>query len=86
MFEKDTDLLVLFQGSHFSGLTKFHDISMILIHFQVFFSLFLKCDFLVVFNINLQIYQVSFEPKITHFLLKNNLKLYTRASKSGSQG
>ena len=36
------------QGSHFFGLTKFHDISMIfpgfLVNFQVFFPLFLKYD------------------------------------------
>ena len=59
------------QGSHFFGLTKFHDNSMI---FQVFFSkfpgifsLFLKYDFQVVLNINMQTYWVSFEQKITHF-------------------
>ena len=65
-----------------------------LVNFQVFFLLFLKYDFQVVFNINLQTYQVSFEPKITHFqvysswefFLENNLKLYTVASKSRSQG
>ena len=46
------------QGSHFFGLTKFHNISMI---FQVFFSklpgifsLFLKYDFQVALNINRQ--------------------------------
>ena len=48
------------QGSHFFGLTKFHDISMIfpgfLLNFQVFFSLFLKYDFQVVLNINMQTY------------------------------
>ena len=48
------------QGSHFFGLTKFHDISMIfpvfLVNFQVFFSLFLKHDFQVVLNINMQTY------------------------------
>ena len=52
------------QGSHFFGLTKFHDISMIfpvfLVNFQVFFSLFLKHDFQVVLNINMQTYWVSF--------------------------
>ena len=46
------------QGSHFFGLTKFHDISMIfsgfLVNFQVFFSLFFKYDFQVVLNINMQ--------------------------------
>ena len=46
------------RGSHFFGLTKFHDISMIfpgfLVNFQVFFSLFLKYDFQVVWNINMQ--------------------------------
>ena len=54
----------LVQGSHFFGLKKFHDISMIfpgfLVNFQVFFSLFLKYDFQVVLNINMQTYQVSF--------------------------
>ena len=51
--------MVLFrtQGSHFFGLTKFHDISMIfpgfLVNFQVLFSLFLKYDFQVVLNINI---------------------------------
>ena len=48
------------QGSHFFGLTKFRDISMIfpgfLVNFQVFFSLFLKYDFQVVLNINMQTY------------------------------
>ena len=48
------------QGSHFFGLTKFHDISMIfpgfLVNFQVFFKLFLKYDFQVVMNINMQTY------------------------------
>ena len=48
------------QGSHFFGLTKFHDISMIfpgfLVNFQVLFSLFLKYDFQVVLNINMQTY------------------------------
>ena len=48
------------QGSHFFGLTKFHDISMIfpgfLVNFQVFFSLFLKYDFQVILNINMQTY------------------------------
>ena len=43
------------------GLTKFHDISMIfpgfLVNFQVFFSLFLKYDFLPSgLNINMQTY------------------------------
>ena len=64
-----------------------------LVNFQVFFFTF-KCDFQVVFNINLQTYQVSFEPKLPifnytpagNFFLKNNLKLYTGASKSGCQG
>ena len=59
------------QGSHFFGLTKFHDISMIfpgfLVNFQVFFSLFLKYDFQVVLNINMQTYWVSFEQKVNHF-------------------
>ena len=59
------------QGSHFFRLTKFHDISMIfqgfLVNFQVFFSLFLKYDFQVVLNINMQTYWVSFEQKINHF-------------------
>ena len=65
--------LIMFntQGSHFFGLTKFHDISMIfpgfLVNFQVFFSLFLKYDFQVVLNINMQTDQVSFEQKINHF-------------------
>ena len=48
------------QGSHFFGLTKFHDISMIfpgiLVNFQVFSSLFLKYDFQVVLKINIQTY------------------------------
>ena len=48
------------QGSHFFGLTKFHDISMtspgFLVNVQVFFSLFLKYDFQVVLNINMQNY------------------------------
>ena len=48
------------QGSHFFRLTKFHDISMIfpgfLVIFQIFFSLFLKYDFQVVLNINMQTY------------------------------
>ena len=65
-----------------------------LVNFQIFFKLFLKCDFQVVFNINQQTYQVSFEPKLTHFQVysswnffgENSLKLYTGASKSGSQG
>ena len=51
---------ILVQGSHFFGLTKFHDISMIfpgfLVNFQVFFSLFLKYDIQVVMNINMQTY------------------------------
>ena len=51
---------IIIQGSHFFGLTKFHDISMIfpglLVNFQVFFSLFLKYDFQVVLNINMQTY------------------------------
>ena len=59
------------QGSHFFGLTKFHDISMIfpgfLVNFQVIFSLFLKYDFQVVLNINMQTDRVSFEQKINHF-------------------
>ena len=59
------------QGYHFFGLTKFHDISMIfpgfLVNFQVFFSFFLKYDFQVVLNINIQTYGVSFEQKINHF-------------------
>ena len=59
-----------YQGSHLFGL-KFHDISMIfpgfLVNFQVFFSLFLKYDFQVVLNINMQTYWVSFEQKINHF-------------------
>ena len=62
---------LLLQGSHFFGLTKFHDISMIfpgfLVNFQVFLSLFLKYDFQVVLNINMQTYRVSFEQKINHF-------------------
>ena len=58
-----------YQGSHFFGLTKFHDISMIFpgffskfpgIFFIIFnkfpgiFSLFLNYDFQVVLNINMQ--------------------------------
>ena len=65
------DTCTTFQGSHFFGLTKFHDISMIfpgfLVNFQVLFSLFLKYDFQVVLNINMQIYGVSFEQKINYF-------------------
>ena len=45
------------QGSHFFGLTKFHDISMIfpgfLVNFQVFFHYFLKYDFQVILNRNM---------------------------------
>ena len=71
--------LNILQGSHLSGLTKFH-ISMIfpgfLVNFQVFFLLFLKCDFQVVFNINLQTYQVSFEPKITHFQVYSSWEFF----------
>ena len=49
--------MVTGQGSHFFGLTKFHDISrFFLVNFQVFFSLFLKYDFQVVLNINMQTY------------------------------
>ena len=59
------------QGSHFFGLTKFHDFSMIfpgfLVNFQVFFSFFLKYDFQVVLNINMQTDRLSFEQKINHF-------------------
>ena len=59
------------QGSHFSGPTKFHDISMIfpgfLVNIQIFFLLFLKYDFQVVLNINMQTYWASFEQKINHF-------------------
>ena len=68
------------QGSHFFGLTKFHDISMIfpgfLVNFQVFFSLFLKYDFQVVLNINMQTYRVSFEQKINHFNYSPNKKTF----------
>ena len=50
----------LTQGSHFFGLTKFHDISMIFpgffSKFPGIFSLFLKYDFQVVLNINMQTY------------------------------
>ena len=46
------------QGSHFFGLTKFHDISMIFpgffSKFPGIFPLFLKYDFQVVLNINMQ--------------------------------
>ena len=38
-----------------------------LVNFQVLFSLFLKYDFQVVLNINMQIYGVSFEQKINYF-------------------
>ena len=38
-----------------------------LVNFQVFFSLFLKYDFQVVLNINMQTDRVSFEQKINHF-------------------
>ena len=44
------------QGSHFSGLTKFHDISRFLSKFPGIFSLFLKYVFQVVLNINVQTY------------------------------
>ena len=60
------------QASHFFGLTKFHDISMVFPGFfskfpGIFFSLFLKYDFQVVLSINMQTYSVSFEQKINHF-------------------
>ena len=59
------------QGSHFSGPTKFHDISMIfpgfLVNFQVFFPLFLKCNFQAILNINVQPYWVSFKQKFNLF-------------------
>ena len=65
------ECILVLQGSHFFRLTKFHDISMIfpgfLVSFQVCFSLFLKYDFHVVLNINMQTYWVSFEQKIHHF-------------------
>ena len=53
--------MLIDQGSNFFGLTKFHDISMIFpgflkVNFQLFFSLFLKYDFQVVLNINMQTY------------------------------
>ena len=48
------------QGSHFFGLTKFHDISMtfpgFFSKFPGIFSLYLKYDFQVVLNINMQTY------------------------------
>ena len=47
----------LHQGSHYFVLTKFHDISRFFkVNFQIFFSLFLKYDFQVVLNINMQTY------------------------------
>ena len=62
------------QGSHFFRLTKFHDISMIFPGFlenvQVFFHYFLKYDFQVVLNINMQTYWVTFEQKIIWFILQ----------------
>ena len=44
------------QGSHFFGLTKFHDFSRFFSKFSGIFSLFLKYDFQVVLNINIQTY------------------------------
>ena len=38
----------------------------ILVNFQVFSSLFLKYDFQVVLNKNMQTYWISFEQKINH--------------------
>ena len=38
-----------------------------LVNFQVFFSLFLKYDFQVVLNINMQTDRVSLEQKINYF-------------------
>ena len=45
---------VVIQGSHFSGLTKFHDISRFFVKFPGIFSL--KCKFQAVLNINVQSY------------------------------
>ena len=56
------------QGSHFSGLAKFHDISMIFpgffSKFPGIFPLFLKYNFQAVLNINMHTSQVSFEQKL----------------------
>ena len=69
-------ILVLLQGSHFFVLTKFH-ISMIFpgffSKFPGIFSLFLKYDIQVVWNINMQTYWVSFEQKIKSFPLYSKL-------------
>ena len=45
----------------------FHDFSRFLVNFQVFFSLFLRYDFQVVMNINMQTFWGSFEQKINYF-------------------
>ena len=62
------DLTTRMLGSHFSGLTKFHDFSRVLSKFPGIFSLISKCNFQVV----------------RIFFLKNNLKLSTGSSKSRS--
>ena len=54
----------------------FHDFSrFFLVNFQVFFIIFIVW-FLVVSNINLQTYQVSFEPKIAHFQLYSSWNFF----------
>ena len=45
----------------------FHDFSKFFSKFPGIFSLFLKYDFQVVLNINMQTYWVSVEQKIDHF-------------------
>ena len=44
------------QGSHFFGLTKFHDFSRFISKYPGIFSLSIKYDFQVVVNINMQTY------------------------------
>ena len=66
------------KGSHFFGLTKFHDISMIfpgfLSKFSGIFSLFLKYDFQVVLNINIRkLTEFHFEQKNLSFQLYSKL-------------
>ena len=61
------------QGSHFSGLTKFHDFSRFFGKFPGIFSLFLKCNFQAVLNINVQPHGVSFEQKLKPIQLHSKL-------------
>ena len=57
----------MYQGSHFSGLTKFHDFSRFFRKFPGIFSLFLKYNFQAVLNINMHTSWVSYEQKINPF-------------------